>query len=345
MSYQDFRSLGERVGGVIDDKKKTFSIQRGAHTIVAGFQQLKNSVLLKMECRTRPLPKVRLRKENSTDRVGKRIGLNRELQTRDAVFDENVYTESNAADEAVLKLLAREQVRAAALLLLKNGHPQVDFGKAGVQIQSSGSNSSVVFNLEGFNEAAGALTLIADNLPDYADWETQSAWLTGGTFIAIGSVAGLIALLVFTAVVSGTYRTLEWAPWLVGWGFGAGAWLLWLPVCGRLVRGRSDAMRNFLISMIVLMAGLPLGGGGAVVFANGYWDTSPAVPHQTVVTRKWTTRSKNSTNYHTEVRGWRAGETLKFSGYSYYHSKQVGTPALVITRGGAFGWEWIESYS
>src|SRR5690348_3653348 len=122
MSFEYFQRLGESVGAVVDAKAKTFTLTRGELTFTARFRQNKNIRTLTIECPTQPLPVVYLRKENATDRVGKRIGLNREVQTGHTVFDDIVYPESNASDDAVKKLLSSEQLHAATLLILQNGY-------------------------------------------------------------------------------------------------------------------------------------------------------------------------------------------------------------------------------
>jgi len=154
----------------------------------------------------------------------------------------------------------------------------------------------------------------------------------------------LVAGIIFLIIVSISYRPLDFSPYLLGWALGAVAWMIWLPICGRLVRGRSDAMRNFLISMLTLVFGAPIICDGAIVFANAFFDQSPPVTHKTKVTRKWTTRGK-STSYHTEVQSWRPADSgIQFSGSSFYNSKQVGSPVTVVSKAGALGYEWIESY-
>jgi hypothetical protein len=345
MSYDRFVSLANALGASLDSKARTFSLNRGDCTFTASFRQHKNNIGLSVTCTTEPLPAMRLRRENSTDRAGKRIGLNRELETGDSVFDQNVYTESNADDKNVLRTLSSEGVRKGALFILERGGFQhIDLGKKGVVAEYSGSSNTSVFDQQQFDESLGALAMIAAGLPHFAEWETNTPWWTMGKFVMIGSIVALVGGLIFTAISAANYRPLDWSPWLWGWALGAVAWVFWIPICGRLVRGRSDSMRNFLISVILFVFGLPIIGGGAFVFANGFFDSSPPVPHVTRVTRQWTSRSKNSTNYHTEVQGWRPGDVgIHFGGSGFYHSKKQGSPVTVISKAGAFGYEWIES--
>ena len=59
-----------------------------------------------------------LRRETSTDRFGKRIYLNREVQIGDAAFDDAIYIETDAPDDVVRELLAAPAAREGTLRLL-----------------------------------------------------------------------------------------------------------------------------------------------------------------------------------------------------------------------------------
>ena len=57
---------------------------------------------------------IELRRETDFDRLGKRLGLNREYATGDAAFDAAVYIESDAADTTLARILGSEAVRSLA---------------------------------------------------------------------------------------------------------------------------------------------------------------------------------------------------------------------------------------
>ena len=56
-----------------------------------------------------------VRQEHALDRLGKRLGIDREVQTGDAAFDAAVYIESDAADADVLRLFADARVRSTLM--------------------------------------------------------------------------------------------------------------------------------------------------------------------------------------------------------------------------------------
>jgi hypothetical protein len=345
MSLQTFQDLASTVGGYLEKNGRSFTVNRADRVFTARYSQNKNIFTLQVDCATSPLPQMRMRTENRTDRMGKRIGLNREIDTGDEIFDAHVYTESYAADETQKGTLGNENIRQATLFLLQRGvYDRVDFTKRGLSVFRSGRDTSVMDPAR-FEEALGAMLLLVENLPRYAEWETQTPKVTIGGVVAIGSIITMILAIIFPIAARSMYRPVEWSAWQTGLGIGFAAWLAWIPICGRLVRWRSDAMRNFLISVLLMFAGLPLIGAGSVVFGNGFFDTSTLVPNKTIVTRKWTSRSKNSTNYHTELKALRpGGSNIEISGQRFYNSKNAGSPVIVTTGSGAFGYEWIADY-
>ncbi len=70
-------------------------------------------------------PAIIMRRETRNDRFGKRLGLNREIQTGDAPFDEAVYLETDSPEEDVRLTLAGEGVHEAVRKLLTSGVSRV----------------------------------------------------------------------------------------------------------------------------------------------------------------------------------------------------------------------------
>jgi hypothetical protein len=345
-SFDAFSELAQSFNATVE-KRRSFTITRGRHTVAVRHSPTKNKLFtLTVECATPPLPGIRLRSESALDRFGKRIGLNREIQTGDAVFDKHVYTETYANDETLSRALSVTALRQGALFILqRSSYSDIYLDKKGIRLGKTGTDTSIL-NPQRFEEMLGTLSMIADALPRFEEWETKVSKITLGGLICVGSIVLTVAVIVLTIVAARQWRTLDWSPWLNGWLIGFVVWLVWIPVCGRLLRGRSDAFRNFIISMIFTSFTLPMLGGAGVVFGNGYYDTSTPVAHKTRVLRKYTSRTKNSTNYNVEVQSWRPQEKgIVFTGNTYYNSKREGGPATVTTGSGAFGYEWIVSYN
>jgi hypothetical protein len=82
---------------------------------------------------------------------------------------------------------------------------------------------------------------------------------------------------------------------------------------------------------------------GGVVY-NGYFDQSQLKEFEEVITNKYTTASRSSTDYHLTVSPWRVG----IKGWSFIVSEKdyflvnVGqTRCLIYTKSGKLGFEWV----
>lgn len=288
-------------------------------------------------------PPVILRRETGFDRLGKRLGISREFVTGDLDFDRELYLESDADEMVLLQLSGNPALRdAARALICLHGYGRLEFSPQGLAAVAS-PPLPAQFTAAGFEPAAAALATVARALPGFAPQQLRvpAPWLT------IAAMAGVIAFDALGVAV----MAVSWAQWplLDGWpsGVGALAGLLAVPfqilALIPFLRGRATSFRNFAIAAGISLIGLPLLGAGLVVGANGALDRSAPTVHATTVTRTYTTRHKNSTSYHVEVRSWRAGETTHTFdvGYGFYAGVESKSPVTVTTRAGRFGWEWL----
>ena len=84
---------------------------------------------------------------------------------------------------------------------------------------------------------------------------------------------------------------------------------------------------------------------GSIAGLNGLLDNSPVVQHEATIVRKYTSRAKNSTNYHVECKSWRdPAETERFqiSSSEYQNVREGQSQMLVTTHAGGLGIEWIQ---
>jgi hypothetical protein len=91
---------------------------------------------------------------------------------------------------------------------------------------------------------------------------------------------------------------------------------------------------------------LPIGSVGTTALTNGMLDTSAPVVHRAKITRKYTTKNKNSISYHVEVESWREpGGKEKFSVESSDYGRVVEHQShmIITTREGWQGIEWMVS--
>jgi hypothetical protein len=292
-------------------------------------------------------PTILLRKETGVDRLGKQLGINREVQTGDDAFDAGVYLETEGADDDVKKVLADERVRRATVELLDLGYDRLIINHEGPTLAAVQARASAqVMSAEVFDKTTALLSTIAGALPRFEGVATSPS----RTSVVAASL--LVPVAVFTvALIGAAFCENAWRP--IGNGaeraglfFGFLAWMPVMALIGYLLRGHSDSFRNWLFSFFFLLGGLPIGGIDVVVALNGKLDTSPLTQHPTEVTRLWITTGKNSRTCHVAVRSWsNAHPTVESTLSCTVQARlRTGNPVVVTTGAGYLGWEWIASF-
>jgi hypothetical protein len=98
--------------------------------------------------------------------------------------------------------------------------------------------------------------------------------------------------------------------------------------------------RSVLLWLFFVVFGL-FYSGGAIVFANAYYDHSPATLHWAKVVGKYVSHGKH-TSYHLDLSPWLdSDETESVTVPSnFYQAKNVGDPVEVLTRPGFLKIQW-----
>jgi len=283
-----------------------------------------------------------LRKETKWDRLGKALGLNREVQTREASFDRAVYIETDAPAPLVRKILDDEKVRSQVHQWLDDGWEKVVFFGMGTSV---GLEKRGVAKPQALDPRCQQwmreLSSVSRRLPQVryehirmAPW-TRRDWAK--TISAGLAVLGVTA----TVVAREAYPPLFWRPFEVCIGLGVVGWLAAVPLLALAFRGRSDSLRVFGTCSLLLALGLPTTMYGLGLGLNGLLDGSPAVVKQLAVEKAWATRSK-STSYHVTLKHWNEWVepfSLQIDGSTYYGIQRHLPPQYVALtiRGGGFG--------
>jgi hypothetical protein len=291
-------------------------------------------------------PRVLVRRETGRDRLGKRLRINREVQTGDAAFDAAMYLESDAPDEHVRAVLADERVRRAALELLQMGYREVVVNDGGNALTARfATNRPDLQHPDAIRRACEHMRVLSGGLPVFTMPARRSpVWWRGAltvTFAVLAPVVGLVAIL----WTRPKYMPLDGTATATGVLLGLGALALLLLPLAALVRGRSASFRAFLLCFGLLLFGLPMLGAGLAVGLNGALDEAPPTEHRAEVVRKRSVRGKNSTTYYLRLKSWREGETsleLPVS-YALYGQVSTGNEVIVTTGPGRFGWAWRRS--
>jgi hypothetical protein len=284
-------------------------------------------------------PYLTLRRETSTDRFGKRHGLNREIALGDLYFDAAIYVETNSSEANVRRTLADSRVRDAVRELLDSGVRSVVLGPKGLSTErpvhsAQGPGYLLDRTMELLADIAAALPLFKTGRADKPRWLFEAVGAIG----LFAATIGLIALSVPSP--------LGHNAMLVGFGSGLALWAMLMPLTFKLLRGRSDSLRRIATVAVTTLFLLPFASFEILCWANRSYDKSPGIDNPSKIVRAWTTRPKSRTYYHIELAPLRRGEvevSLDVS-ETFFKKATVGRNIVVTTHAGRFGWEWVESF-
>lgn len=293
----------------------------------------------------RERPWIVLRRETFLDRLGKALGINREIEVGDAAFDRAVYIESDAPPADVARILGEPRLRAAVVRVIALGYPRLTLhdGADAVRVRRDLPTAAQV-STESVREVLDLLDLVAASLPTFESDEIASAPRPFAQRTAVLLPTMVVPTLAFIfAMVAAQLSHLVRSRGIMLSLF-AGA-LLWLPVAfllGRAMRGRSDSFRRFLWVGIPLLVTLMCAAAGALPLLNDRLDGERPTVHDLRITRRYITRSKSNTYYHVHVEGYDGGGDFELPrAQAYYDQVRVGDVMAVEVHPGALGWAWV----
>lgn len=284
---------------------------------------------------------VKFRRETGSDRWGKRLRINRELQTGDSSFDDLVYVESDASDDDLRRILAAAEVRQGVLACLswftdltleRDGYLSVH--KAGLQ---HGELSE-----EYFAWVADTLARMAAALPlmSPAPTRTRGAWKRGLVIATIvASIVAFLAVIVPVSVWETTGKELQ----RVAFVGSVVTWLAFAAFSFLALRARSTGFRDIILTLGFSLFGVPCAWVTTLYCVNCGLDFAAPSAHETEVLERWANRGK-STSYHVKLRPWRPGPRTLGARVSFaqYGAMPKGSVVVVTTKPGRLGFEWLQ---
>jgi hypothetical protein len=286
-----------------------------------------------------PLPHIRIHRERGLDRFGKKIRLNREVQTGDAEFDAAAYIDSRDRDGEVLAVLGHADTRAAVRELLSLGYA-VEFSMRGVETYQI-LHALRPTDTETSARAAALLARLARHMPSFhaSQLVPQRAW-TERKPLAVGMATAFVAVFLVggAAAMNARGTTLEPGAQLIAIGIGAAVYFLLMVALAMRLRGRSDALGNLILAALFGAVVVPLGISVLVLWLNERLDHSP--PHAVVTTVTSIARKGDSIS----VESWRGARPERVRvDWSLRRTLKPGDHVRVQSHPGAFGWEWAEA--
>jgi len=241
------------------------------------------------------LPVMRLREENRRDRLGKRLHINHELQTGDALFDEHIYIECDGRDHISHRMLSSPEVREGVTGLLALGFQFVDFRSQRCDLKAEWHQGAAEFDLHTVEQTVSCLAQIADNLPAFRRVPSSSP-MTTGSWVVLTSwlLAGVSLMMHWMA-------DARWEP--LGSGLDpltvrAGSLLLLLHIVAvwATVRGHSRALRHLTSGVLAGVLLAPCASRALLTTANGAGDTTIST-HERVLSYRRMDVGEDSTSY------------------------------------------------
>jgi len=300
---------------------------------------------------------VAVRQEWDLDRVGKRLGIDRELQTGDARFDDAVYIESDAADVDLLRMFADARVREAVMAATEVPSIQQLVFASDEQMQEDRTTTplrlrllpSALEDLAVMRKAVAGVAGVVmafDALPGSAGPYRAGVPLQEAPPRPLRAGRGVLAVLFVFASLLGNCAMPAQPPtfgWLaVGVGVVAGllAWALLLVPFGLMFRGRSSSFATVVALMLGSLGVVPL-GTRAVQVGNARADHG--VPETRIARARYVPTRKGGQAELTAT--WLSGSpaVLLDAKALGLQAGDYDVPVEVVVKPGVLGAPWLVS--
>jgi hypothetical protein len=281
-----------------------------------------------------PLPGILIRAESGVDRLGKWMGLNREVQIGDAAFDAAAYIDSAASDAVVRRALESTDVRARILELLGHGY-RLDMSSNGLGASRIRSYYAP-FEAPELPALLGVLESIQAALPRFESSDAmpapkQTPWM----LIAAGAGIGLA--VVSFQLLRFAHPPMDDLDSMKALGLGLPVWAIALAGVWAARRGKPNSIRELFLASILLFFALPPLVGGTLFAVNAGMDSGPVTTHTVQIA------SLARRDHEVYFPGWRPDRARDKVGTSWevFRTLQKGDTIAIDTRPGALGWTWV----
>lgn len=291
----------------------------------------------------KPLPHVLLRRERASDRMGKQLGFNREVQLGDPAFDDAAYIDTAESDEVVRALLERPDVRAAVLAVLATGY-RVEMSPNGLRATLIQAKLSPI-DAAAVPRALAALEALAPLLPSVDPSSIgRPHWSRTSATIGVPLSVLLIGFVLTGLAGPFIHPLVDRKDALYGIAVGLGLWIAVVAALFLRLRGGTSSFGLLVLGAGLLLVSVPLAGTTLTFAANTLLDGSPRVAHKTKVVMLPSNPRKSQ---RVVFEGWRPGVATVNADVprARLGTLKTGDSAEIGTRAGAFGWEWVEDVS
>lgn len=329
-----------KVGGLYEGNHVALELD-GRELVVSADYASRSLVRASLLLKTDFLPWAVFSRERELHRVGKSLGINREVQTGDAAFDHHCYIDSPESDEVLQRLLADAGTRATILELLELGF-RVQTSTRGVEAFRLAAPPESLKDVK-VAEAARRLFALADGLPKLSGLELKPPASVRNVpllvLVLALTVGGLLGARQLDASLGVALNGAASLALLIGGGLVL--WALVVALLSVLARGSSNGMQALVASAAVTLLGVPALGGTLVLAANQRLDGAPPAPHEVKVLAKDT---RGNHEHTVQVTNWEVGKdpVRLDASCAAFEPLEVGATVTVKVHGGALGLAWVE---
>lgn len=290
------------------------------------------------------LPAATFSAETSRDILGKRLGLNAEIQTGDAAFDDAVYVEPDTDAALVEELLQLPEVRSAIAAAVDD-RTSVVTNHEGRQLALSWQSEDAPIDRQALGAAMAKLAAVAEAWPAVSSLEPAPS--VGTTAIVVGC---LLAALSIVSIAAATTAFQMFLP--LGDGFQTVgnvamgvAIALGLALAWHVSRRRARGLQRFFCLVAFAFGILPWDVGTALALGNALGiEPDQRIPTR-VLSVSQTRGGKGGTVCYAKLAPWRkelAGTDVKIACSQYDHALTRPSATALVGRG-RFGWQWVDS--
>ena len=287
-------------------------------------------------------------KESRVDTFFKKLGVSSEVQTGDPEFDKEFYVVTENPDFA-FAIFIREENRKAVREIFRLGFNSIKHDGEVMEavwspflLKEDLDPAFITATVPHLSALSGAMPVIPRPISSDG-WRAKraAAFAAPIILIIVGFASMAMGLRWFPALDEGALflDSLSYSLPLL-------ALSLWISV--KLVKGRASSHKDLIGIILLFLTAFPVAGFGLEVFLNGWLDNAPPATHLGRVDNKYSTSSKNNTNYYVVLESWRKPRTTEKLqvDFSLYGKISSGRSWMnVETKPGRFGFEWIWSYS
>jgi hypothetical protein len=295
-----------------------------------------------------PSPEInlfRVKLESSFDSFSKKIGLSKEFQTGDKLFDERHYL---VCDNEVFaaNYFGSVEKREAIANIISNGFIEVGYNEKENTLEALWPGYRVKDETDvGFihDTVENLDVLRRDVRPVPALNDRPITWVPVSLSIIV-SVVGMAAIF----FVTGSYDLLDWVEVTRdSLSYSVPALLFFLYVFFLALRGRSKSHHHFAIVLFLSLLGFITGGVAGLAGLNVVLDENPAKHFEQLVLEKKSVQVKGGKKYYVTVKSWRAdqrGQKIRVERGLYNAVVSQQDYLSLEVRPGHYGYEWLESF-